>query len=59
MAKSNPDQGQQFNTMLLTAALIAGVLAVCIVWMLYGCARQTNNKPKLEKPAMYLVNLLR
>ena len=45
--------------MLLTAALIAGVLALCIVWMLYGCARQTNNTPKLEKPAMYLVNLVR
>jgi heme/copper-type cytochrome/quinol oxidase subunit 2 len=57
MAKTNQDQSQQFNTMLLTAAIIAGILALCIVWMVYGCARETNHKPKLEKPGMYLISV--
>lgn len=43
--------------MLLTAAIIAGILALCIVWMVYGCARETNHKPKLEKPGMYLISV--
>jgi hypothetical protein len=59
MAKTSSDQSEQFNTMLLTAAIIAALLALCIVGTLYGCARETNNKPKLQPPATFVVSLPR
>ena len=58
MAKTSPDQSQQFNSMLLTAIVIAAILAVGVVWLVYGCARETNTKPKLARPGMFAVQSL-
>jgi heme/copper-type cytochrome/quinol oxidase subunit 4 len=56
MAKTDPDQSQQFNTMLLTAAIIAGILALGIIWMIYGCAQHSSPpKPRQQSPGMYLM----
>ena len=56
MAKTDPDQSQQFNTMLLTAAIIAGILALCIVAMVYGCSQRSSPpKPRQQSPGMYLM----
>lgn len=56
MAKTDPDQSQQFNTMLLTAAIIGGILALCIVSLVYGCAQHSSPpKPRHESPGMYVM----
>ena len=59
MAKTDPDQSQQFNTVLLTAAIIAGILALCIVWIIYGCSQRSSPpKPREQTPGMYVVQAL-
>lgn len=56
MAKSNPDQSQQFNTLLLTAAIIAGILALCVVAIVYGCAQHASpEKPRHQVPGVYVM----
>jgi hypothetical protein len=57
MAKTDPDQSQQFNTLLLTAAIIAGIIALCIVWGVYGCAQHSSPpKPREQSPGMYVLH---
>jgi len=57
MAKTDPDQSQQFNTLLLTAAIIAGIIAVCIVWIIYGCSQRSSQpKPPEQSPGMYVLH---
>jgi hypothetical protein len=50
MPRVDPERSQVFNTTLIISAVIAAVLALCIIWILYGCARQTTNKPKFSGP---------
>ncbi len=52
MARVDPERSQVFNTTLIISALIAAILALCIVGILYGCARATNQgKPKFSAPS--------
>lgn len=51
MARVDPERSQVFNTTLIISAVIAAILALCIVGILYGCARQTTVKPKFSGPS--------
>ena len=59
MARVDPERSQVFNTTLIISAVIAAILALCIVGILYGCARQTTVKPKYSAPSTTGAALLR
>ena len=43
--KSSGDQGQQFNTTLVIAGVIALILAGTLVLFIYGCMKNSPNPP--------------
>jgi hypothetical protein len=59
MARVDPERSQAFNTTLIVSAIVAAILALCIVGILYGCARQTTVKPKYSGPSTTGAVLLR
>lgn len=44
--RTNPEESQQFNRTLFLGALLAGILAVLLVGLYYGCA--TSSRPERQ-----------
>jgi hypothetical protein len=40
--RTNPEESQQFNRTILLSAVLAGILAVLLVGLYYGCARSSR-----------------
>jgi hypothetical protein len=48
--RTNPEESQQFNRTILLSALLAGILAVLIVGLYFGCAKSSRPERPSRPP---------
>jgi len=54
--RTNPEESQQFNRTILLSALLAGILAILIVALYYGCAKSSRpERPSTPPPPSGMV----
>jgi hypothetical protein len=54
MAKSNPEEMQQFSVTLIIALIVAALLAFGTLAVIYGCAK-ANGAPKTNTPTTGMI----
>ena len=50
---SKSDQRQDFNTTFIIAVIVAGILALCVLGLIYGCMK-ANHAPEAKAPSAQL-----
>lgn len=54
MAKTNPEEMQQFSVTLIVAMIVAALLAFGTLAVMYGCAK-ANGAPKTNTPTTGMI----
>ena len=54
MAKTNPEEMQQFSVTLIVAMIVAALLAFGTLAVMYGCAK-ANGAPKMNTPTTGMI----